>query len=61
MSELCFPYARREFDDVARGMDAHALQNIDQVGVDIHAVQLAGHDQALDDADLFRAELGPAE
>ncbi len=42
-------------------MLAHALQHIDQVGGDIDAVEFAGRDQALDDADLFCAELGPAE
>jgi len=42
-------------------MLADALQYIDQVGVGIDAVQPAGDDQALDDTDLFGAQLGPAE
>src|ERR1700676_833840 len=37
------------------------LQHIDQVGVRIDAAQPAGDDQALDDADVFRAEFGPTE
>jgi hypothetical protein len=42
-------------------MLADALQDVDQVGVGIDAVEPAGDDQALDDADLFGAQLGPAE
>ena len=42
-------------------MLADALQYIDQVGVRIDAVQPAGDDQALDDTDLFGAQLSPAE
>ena len=61
MGELRFPNTRREIDDVFRGMLAHALQDIGQVGGDIDTLQLAGRDQALNDADLFGAELGPAE
>ncbi len=42
-------------------MLADALQDVDQVGVGIDAVEPAGDDQALDDADVFGAQLGPAE
>jgi len=42
-------------------MLAHALENVDQVGVDINAVELAGHDKALHDADMFGTELSPTE
>ena len=42
-------------------MLADPLQDIDQVGVGIDAMQAAGDDQALDDADVFGTELGPAE
>ena len=59
MGELGFPYPRREIDNVTRRMFTHPLQHIDQVGVDVNALQFAGHDQALDDADLLRPELGP--
>ena len=38
VGEFCFPHARREIDDVFRGVDAHPLQHIDQIGVDIDAV-----------------------
>jgi hypothetical protein len=42
-------------------MLADSLQDVDQVGVRIDFMQSAGDDQALDDADLFGAEFGPAE
>ena len=42
-------------------MGAHALKHIDQISVGIHAVQPAGADQALDDADVFGADLGSAK
>jgi len=42
-------------------MDGDALQHIDQAGVDIDALQLAGHDPAQDDRGLFGAEFRPAE
>ena len=38
-----------------------ALENVDQVGVDINAVELAGHEKALHDADMFDTELSPTE
>jgi hypothetical protein len=34
---------------------------VDQVGVRIDAVEPAGDDEALDDADVFGLELSPAE
>ena len=42
-------------------MLADPLQDIDQVGVGVDAMQSTGDDQALHDADVFGAELGPAE
>ena len=42
-------------------MFADPLQHIDQVGVRIDAVEPARYDQALDDADVLGAELGPAK
>jgi hypothetical protein len=42
-------------------MIGHALQDIDEVRVGVDAVQAAGDDQALDHADVLRAELRPAE
>ena len=56
-----FPKARREFDYTTCGMFADPLQDIDEVGVRIDAMQAASHDQALDDADVFGAELSPTE
>ena len=38
MGELGLPHARGEIDHVFRGMDAHALQHVNQVGVDIDAM-----------------------
>jgi len=37
------------------------LQHIDEVGARIDLVESASDDQALDDADVLGAELGPAE
>ena len=42
-------------------MLADALEHVDQIGIRIDVMQLAGRDQALDDADVFGAKLGPAE
>jgi len=60
-SELIFPDAGRERFDFAGRMLVDPLQHIDQVGVRIDAVQPAGGQQALDDADVPGAGLGPAE
>ena len=43
------------------GVLADALKHIDQVVIGIDAVQTTGDDQALDDADMLGAKLGPAE
>jgi hypothetical protein len=45
--------------DVGGGVLADALKHIDQVVIGIDAVQTTGDDQALDDADMLGAELGP--
>ncbi len=47
--------------DVGSGVLADALEHIDQVVVGIDAVQTAGNDEALNDADMFGAELRPGE
>ena len=59
--EVLFPQPRRELGDAAGGMFADSLQHIDEISVGINAVQSAGDDQTLDDADVLGAELGPAE
>jgi hypothetical protein len=41
-------------------MLADTLQHIDRVGVGINAVQAAGDDQALREADVFGTPFGPA-
>ena len=61
IGEEGFPEPGGELGDARGGMLADALQDVDQVGVGIDAMESAGDDQALDDADLFGAELGPAE
>ena len=58
---MLFPQPRREFGNAARGMHGDALQNVDEVGIGIDVVQSAGDDERLDDADVLRTELGPAE
>ncbi len=42
-------------------MLADALQDVDQLGVGIDAVEPAGDDYDLNDTELFGAQLGPAE
>ena len=42
-------------------MHADALQHVDQVGVGVHPLETAGHQQALDDADAFRTDLRPGK
>ena len=42
-------------------MHADALEHIDQVGIGIHRVQPARHQQTLDDADPLRTDLGRSE
>jgi hypothetical protein len=42
-------------------MVVDSLQHIDQVVVGVDVMQLARHDQALQDADLPGTEFGPAE
>jgi hypothetical protein len=42
-------------------MLSDALEDVDEVVIGVDLVQPAGDDQALDDADVFGPELGPAE
>ena len=56
----CF-HSRGVRSDATCGMVTDPLQNIDEVNVRIDAVQAAGNDQTLDDADMFGTEFGPAE
>ena len=41
--------------------EAYALQDIDQVGVDVNAMEPAGHDEALHDTHVFGAQFSPTE
>ena len=61
ISEVLFPEARRQFGDTRGRMLPHALKHIDEIGVRIDAVQAAGHDQTLDNADMSGPELGPTK
>ena len=60
VSKERFPPSRDEFTDPASRMFADALQDVDQVGVGVHAVQLAGDEQALDDSHPSGAHFGGA-
>ncbi len=55
------PQPGSELLDPALRVLADALQHIHEVGVGVDAMQPAGGDQGLDDADVFGAHLGPAE
>lgn len=55
------PQARRELMHHRSGVLANPLQYVHEVIVRIDLVQAAGHQQALDDADVFGAQLGPRE
>ena len=55
------PLAWSEFGDTRCGMLAYALQDVDQVGVDVNVMEPAGHDEALHDTDVFRAEFCPTK
>ena len=58
---MLLPQTRGQFGDAAGRMNGDPLQHIDEVSVGIDAMQPAGDDQALHDADMFGAEFGPAE
>ena len=58
---MLFPEPRRQFGNTSGGVLADALKQIDEIGKGVDAVQAAGDDQALHDADVLGAEFGPAE
>jgi len=59
--EDLLPESRREFVDAVGWMLSNALENVDEVVVGVDVVQPTGDDQALDEADVFGPEFGPAE
>ena len=61
LGEVLLPQTWRELCDPGSGVQRDALEHINEIGVRIDAVQAAGDDQALDDADVPGAELGPAK
>ena len=58
---MLLPQPRRELCDIGGRVLADTLENVDQIVVRIDVVQPTGCDQALDDADVLGAQLGPAE
>ena len=61
LGEVLLPEPWREEMDVARWVALDTLQDIHQVGVRIDALQTARPQQALDDADVLGANLGPTK
>ena len=61
MREGRLPAARRKGLDVVVWVDGDPLQDIDQIGVGIDAVQAASGHQTLDDANVLGTDFGPTE
>ncbi len=59
--EVLLPKTRRELGDPGSGVLRDPLQDVNEIRVGIYAVQATGDQQALDDADVAGAELGPAK
>jgi hypothetical protein len=59
--EMLFPQPGRQFCNPRSGVLGDALQDIDEIGIRIDAVQSASDDQTLDDSDVSGAEFGPAK
>lgn len=59
--EGLLPQPRGQLGDAGYRVLCDALQDIDEVGIHVDAVQAASDDERLDDADVLRAEFCPAE
>jgi hypothetical protein len=59
--EALLPQAWSEFIDARCRMLTNSLQNVDEIGVDVDTMEPAGHNEALDDTNLFGAKFGPTE
>lgn len=59
--KMLFPLPWSQLRDTCGGMLADALQDVDQVGVDVNAVEPTSHDEALHDTNMFGAQLGPTK
>src|SRR6185437_6953406 len=59
--EVPLPQSRSKLSDAGCRVLADALQDVDEVGVHVDAMQPAGDDERLDDANMLGAELRPAE
>ena len=59
VGEHRFPHTWSELSDALCRMLGDALQDIDEVGVEVHALEPAGHEQTLDEADALGTELRP--
>jgi hypothetical protein len=57
--EMLLPQPGHQFGDSRSGVLRDALQDINEIGIRIDAVQSAGDDQTLDDSDVSGAEFGP--
>lgn len=58
---MALPEARGEFGDSGCWVLGNALQDVDEIRVDIDPVQPTGHDERLDDADVFRSALAAGQ
>jgi len=61
VGESRLPQPGSELGDPRGGMLAHALQDIDEIDVRVDALEPASRDQALHDASVLGADLGPAK
>ena len=61
IGEQRLPHPGGQFDDAFGRMPVDPLQHIDQIGVGVHTLQLAGGEQTLDRANALRDEFRPGE
>ena len=60
-SEVLLPAPRGEQVDLAGGVAVDALQDINQIGVGVDVVDVAGDDEALQGGHRLGADIAPAE
>ena len=61
VGEQILPPSRRQLFDGIVWMNADALQDIDEVGVGVDAVESASRSEAMEDSEAFGADLGSAK
>jgi hypothetical protein len=59
--EVLLPEPRSQFCNAVCRVFTDPLQYVDEIAVGIDTVQTASDDQALDDPDMFGAQLGPTK